>query len=607
MIILAMPFVIAGAVAALIFIWQSVYAFHALQADSWVWVVKYTWTYGHAPDFVAWGIVGAAAAIIAAMLLLQVLAMRIGGDTRHGGHDDKTLHGSARWASKGDVRRTGLLRRDGVVVGGWPTWRGTRTLRHDGPEHVLTFAPTRSGKGVGLVLPTLLSWPASALVLDIKGENWRLTSGWRAAQGQRILKFDPTAEHGSIRFNPLAEVRIGTSHDIADAQNIAAMIIDPDGKGLADFWAKSGFSWLTAAILFTLYKIRRDDNRVASLHDVDTVLTAPGQGFDSVLEDMIAFEATTPAATTLIQSAAQEMKDRAAQERSGVLSSSKVDLSLYRDPIIAKNIAQSDFRLDELMNAEVPASLYIVVPPADIDRLRPLLRVILNLFMRRLMQNVGDEGKASYRHRLLLMLDEFTSIGKLEIFERSLAFMAGYGLKAFLIVQDLVQLQGTYGKENSIIGNCHIRVAYAPNDVATAKTLSDMCGKATIVQTKRSRNRKALQILGGNVTDNVAEIGRPLLTPDECMRLKAAKKSRRDPTKIVQAGDMLVFSAGAPPILGRQPLYFFDKTLLARSRLAPVGANPVDTNPDHPTNDDGPAQPAVPSPITARLRAAGQA
>ena len=599
MILLAIPVVIAAALAALIFLWQSVYAFHALQADSWVWVIKYIWAYGHAPDFIAWGIVGAAAAIIVFLLVLQVLATRIGGDTRHGGHDDKTLHGSARWATKADVRRTGLMRQTGVVVGGWPTWRGARTLRHDGPEHILTFAPTRSGKGVGLVLPTLLSWPASALVLDIKGENWRLTSGWRAAQGQRILKFDPTAEDGSIRFNPLAEVRIGTGHDVADAQNIAAMIIDPDGKGMADFWAKSGFGWLTAAILYTLYKIQRDDNRVASLHDVDTVLTAPGEGFETVLEDMVVFEATTPAATVLIQSAAQEMKDRAPQERSGVLSSSKVDLSLYRDPIIGKNIAQSDFRLTDLMNGDNPVSLYIVVPPSDIDRLRPLVRVILNLFMRRLMQNTGADGQASYKHRLLLMLDEFTSIGKLEIFERSLAFMAGYGIKAFLIIQDLLQLHGTYGKENSIIGNCHIRVAYAPNDVATAKTLSDMCGKATIVQTKRSRNRKALQVLGGNVTDNAAEIGRPLLTPDECMRLKAATKSRRDPTKIVKAGDMLVFSAGAPPILGRQPLYFFDKTLLARSRLAPVG-----TNPDHPITDGAPAQP---SPITARLRAAGQA
>jgi type IV secretion system protein VirD4 len=264
------------------------------------------------------------------------------------------------------------------------------------------------------------------------------------------------------------------------------------------------------------------------------------------------------------------MLDRAGNERSGVHSSALTELALYRDPIIAANIEESDFRLEDLMNGDRPASLYLVVPPSDIDRLRPLLRVVLNLFMRRLMQNVGADGKAAYRHRLLVLLDEFTSIGKLEIFDRSLGFMGGYGLKAFLIVQDLAQIQGTYGRENGIVGNCHIQIAYAPNDIATAKVLSDKCGVTTVVQKHRDRNRRALQLLG-NVTDRLNEVSRPLLTADECMRLKGAKKSRRDPSKTVRAGDMLVFVSGRPPILGRQSLYFQSKTLLARSLLSPAG------------------------------------
>lgn len=604
MIVLAIPVAVTAAFLTLGYLWQALWGFYPLQGDSWTWVWNHLRAYGHVPAFVQWGIVSAAGGAIALILLIQAISSRIGGNTVHGTRDDKTLHGSARWALKADVKEAGLLRETGAVVGGWPKGRGATTLRHDGPEHILTFAPTRSGKGVGLVLPTLLSWPGSTLVLDIKGENWRLTSGWRAAQGQRILKFDPTAEEGSIRFNPLAEVRIGTGHEVADSQNIAAMIVDPDGKGLADYWAKAGFAWLTAAILYTLYKVEAEEKRVANLADVDSVLTAPGAGFDDVLAHMVAFTARTEAATRLIQSAAQEMQDKAGPERSGVQSSSKIDLSLYRDPIIARNVSTSDFRLSDLMNGDKPASLYLVVPPSDIDRLRPLLRVILNLFMRRLMQNVGGDGKATYKHRLLLMLDEFTSIGKLEIFERALAFMAGYGLKAFLIIQDLVQLQGAYGRENSIMGNCHIRVAYAPNDVATAKTLSEMCGKTTIVQNKRTRNRKPLQVFGASVTDSMSETGRPLLTPDECMRLKPAKKSRLDPEKIVRAGDMLVFSAGSPPILGRQPLYFFDKTLLARSRMAPVGL--VQSDCDGRTDDGSAAGAAGTSPITDRLRAAAR-
>ena len=355
------------------------------------------------------------------------------------------------------------------------------------------------------------------------------------------------------------------------------MIIDPEGKGLRDFWMKSGFAWLTAGILHFLYRTWIEDGRCASLRDIGMSMSAPGDGIEKMLQAMLAFDhlhegQPRPAVDKLVHAAAQEMLDRAGQERSGVHSSALTELALYRDPIIAANIGESDFRLDDLMNGERPASLYLVVPPSDIDRLRPLLRVVLNLFMRRLMQNVGADGKPAYRHRLLVLLDEFTSIGKLEIFDRSLGFMGGYGLKAYLIVQDLAQIQGTYGRENGIVGNCHVQIAYAPNDITTAKVLSDKCGTATVVQRHRDRNRQALQILG-SVTDRLNEVSRPLLTADECMRLKGPKKSRRDPSKIVRAGDMLVFVSGRPPILGRQPLYFQNKTLLARSLMPSAGEN----------------------------------
>jgi type IV secretion system protein VirD4 len=575
MIQLVMVLLLAFVVAVTGFVWQTVWGFHPLEPSNWQWLVDYALAYHQLPPFVLGSLFAATGAFFALAGLVILVVTRIGSRNVHGKRDKESLHGSAQWATRADVVAADLLRPTGAVVGGWPSIFGTKTLRHDGPEHIMAFAPTRSGKGVGLVLPTLLSWPASALVLDIKGENWRLTSGWRASIGQRILKFDPTAETGSIRFNPLAEIRLGTDYEIADAQNIAAMIIDPEGKGLRDFWMKSGFAWLTAGILHFLYRMRLEEGRCASLRDVGLSMSAPGDGIETMLKAMLAFDhrhdgRERAAVDKLVHAAAQEMLDRAGNERSGVHSSALTELALYRDPIIAANIEESDFRLDDLMNGERPASLYLVVPPSDIDRLRPLLRVVLNLFMRRLMQNVGANGKAAYKHRLLVLLDEFTSIGKLEIFDRSLGFMGGYGLKAFLIVQDLAQIQGTYGRENGIVGNCHIQIAYAPNDIATAKVLSDKCGVTTVVQRHRDRNRRALQLLG-NVTDRLNEVSRPLLTADECMRLKGAKKSRRDPSKIVRAGDMLVFVSGRPPILGRQPLYFQNKTLLARSLLSPAG------------------------------------
>ena len=200
-------------------------------------------------------------------------------------------------------------------------------------------------------MPTLLEWRESALALDIKGENHALTAGWRASAGQRILKFDPTSASGSARFNPLAEVRLGDDRAIADAQNVAAMIIDPDGKGLQDFWMKSGFAWLTAGILHVLHRARDREGRTATLTDIARHLSAPGVGVEAML-------------------------DRAPAERSGVHSSALTELDLYRDPVVARNIAGSDFSVDDLVNGDAvsggPAFRHRPAAPVDAGDAEPV-------------------------------------------------------------------------------------------------------------------------------------------------------------------------------------------------------------------------------------------
>ena len=412
-------------------IWQTVWGFYPLEPSNWNWLLDYAREYRALPPFFLPSLFTAMGAFLVLSVLVVLTANRIGSQNVHGKRDKESLHGSAHWATKDDVRAADLLRGTGAVVGGWPSAFKTKTLRHDGPEHILAFAPTRSGKGVGLVLPTLLSWPESALVLDIKGENWRMTSGWRATIGQRIFKFDPTAETGSIRFNPLSEIRLGTNHEVEDAQNISAMVIDPEGRGLRDFFTKEGFAWLTAAILYVLYRVREDERRLRFVgrrlrHDVGAGRRPrePAQHHGRVRSSL---RRGIPRGGQRVGShrGASHARSRAHPERSGVHSSARTELALYGDPVIAANIAESDFRLEDLMNGERPASLYLIVPPSDIDRLRPLLRVMMNMFLRRLMQNVGADGKPAHKHRLLLMLDEFTSIAKLEIFDRSLGFMGG--------------------------------------------------------------------------------------------------------------------------------------------------------------------------------------
>ncbi|KZB64649.1 type IV secretion system protein VirD4 [Thalassospira sp. MBR-102] len=573
---LTLPVILIAMIAAILWQWQLAVGFDALDLRWWQWSLEAATHSAGLPDEMLYPALWIGITGLLSMFGVLALATRANNSTLKGNRKGDELHGSARWAKLKDLKKARLFRKDGVVVGGWPSWFGRiRELRHDGPEHVLVWAPTRTGKGVSLILPTLLSWRESILCLDIKGENFAKTGGWLASIGHKVLRFEPSASTGSARFNPLAEVRIDTEQDIADCQNIAAMIIDPDGQGMKDYWRQEGYGWLSVVLLHVIYRVRRDEHRTACFDDVNTFLSGiTGDGdaeesddnFEHILAEMASFDHGKSHVNKEVRRGANSMMIKAPQERSGVHSTAKTQLTVFADPIIARNTATSDFRLHDLMNGDAPMALFLVVSPADKDRLRPLLRIILNLFMRRLTERMAfgaGQTLAGYKHRLLLMLDEFTSIGKLEIFEESLAFMAGYGLKAMIIVQNTEQLFKHYGRDESIMANCKIRVAFTPNKLETAKLLSDMTGKATIVQKRRSRSGRMGDL--GSVSDNLAETSRPLLTPDECMRLQIIDTEGRKPVP----GDALIFVAGLPPILGRQKLYFLDRELSRRSKMTP--------------------------------------
>ena len=612
---IALIALVALGVTALVtgFVWQEVFGFYALQLNSWKWAWDFTRAYGHPPLFVMVGGYGGLIFAIAVVVVVRIFASKVGSKAIHGDHDANTLHGSAHFATKAEVKKTGLWRDTGVVVGGWPVRDGVRPLRDEGPDHTLLVAGPRSGKGVGPILSTLLTWFGSVVVNDIRGENYGKSAGWQAQRGARVLKFSPAALSGSARWNPLAEIRLGTDYEISDAQNIGMMAIDPDGTGLKDFWMKSGFAWLAASILHVVYRICAEENRVATLGDVSLALSTPDGDFESMLKQMMAYDHGRTSVNQFVHASAGEMLAAAHPERSGVHSSAKTELMLYRDPIIARNIAESDFSIDEVQNAADPVALYLVIPPNDLDRLRPLLRMFWNLLLRRLMQTYDATGMATHKRQLLVMFDEFTSVRKLDIFEQAMAYMGGYGIKAFIVIQDKPQLDRFYGRENSITGLCKIKLAYAPADFGTAKFLSELCGVTTAVHEKHDRSRKELQLVGGNVSDRMESVQRPLLTPDECMRLRPAEKNA-DGSKIIKPGEMLTFVAGHAPIRGLQPLYFKDDELDARAAIAPPDSLKSE-NKDGPVTagasiDDGEkhqvrAEAAAPS-IADRIRAAAQ-
>ena len=514
------------------------------------------------------------------------------------------LHGSARWAEEKEIRTMGYFEGKGVYVGGWlkkyagvallaRTLRGKPGevqlyLRHNGPEHILVFAPTRSGKGVGLILPTLLAWEGSSIVLDIKGENWALTAGWRKSQDQVVLRFDPSDPSGaSAAFNPLEELRLDTMMAIPDVPNMAAMLVDPNGKGLEDHWSKAAFAMLAGAILHCAIMVRHSQGNTATLYDLSCMLADESRTIKDLFKEMVEtphaklLQEMFPGAEggdkahTFIASSAREMLNKAENEASGVVSTALTNLALYRDPVVALNTGHCDFRIHDLMNHDKPVNLYLVISPADIDRMRPLLRLMVDMIVRRICAKMefADGGSvAGYKHRLLLLLDEFTSLGKLPIMEKALAYIAGYGGKVYIIVQDITQLNAVYGKDNALMANCHVRIAYAPNTIETAKTLSDMTGKTTVVEEKVSLSGSRTGHMK-NASVNVTETARPLLTPDECMRLPGPEKDSQG--RVIKPGDMLIFTAGQSPIYGRQILYFFDPVFSARAKVPVPGLNAV--------------------------------
>ena len=430
------------------------------------------------------------------------------------------LHGSARWANRSDIREAGLLPRrtklskivtgtaveksnDGVYVGAWVDKRGNQHyLRHFGPEHVLCYAPTRSGKGVGLVLPTLLSWGQSAVVTDLKGELWAMTAGWRHKHGgNKVLRFEP-ATRGGVTWNPLDEIRIGTEQEVGDVQNLATLLVDPDGKGLESHWQKTSQALLVGVILHALYKAKAEGT-TASLSSVDAMLADPNRPVGELWMEMVTYCHTKDKNHPVVGTSARDMMDRPDDEAGSVLSTAKSYLSLYRDPVVAANTNTSNFHIRDLMHSEDPVTLYIVTQPSDKARLRPLVRVMVNMIIRLLADKMlFEKGQAvkSYKHRLLMMLDEFPALGKLEILQESLAFLAGYGIKCYLICQDINQLRSResgYGPDETITSNCHVQNAFPPNRVETAYHHSKLTGQPTVVKEQiTTSGRRTPAVLG---------------------------------------------------------------------------------------------------------------
>ena len=467
----------------------------------------------------------------------------------------KTSHGSSRWATQAEIEKMDLLttpaerikaakkakkplqNSDSVVVG---KGEDGRIYYSSGPEHVLTFAPTRSGKGVGLVIPTLLTWTGSVVVTDIKGENFMATGWWRSLFSH-VIYFDPTSL-ASARYNPLLEIRKGPEV-IRDAMNIAEILGQRESGKEDRFWDGGAKKILSATILYVLYTQEQK-----SLGQVSRLLSNVSELVTAMLAAPLEHE---PDVQSYIRQIAQSTKDAPETVRGGWAAGAQGTLDLWKDPVVDRVTSTSDFRLKDMQYAKSPVSLYVVTPAGDIERLSPLIRLFFQQLTDALTERWTDSGED--KHRLLMLLDEFPQFGNMAKIERAISYTAGYGIRWFFICQGLDQLDQKYGKDNGFLSNCHTRLAYRCNDEKNAGRLSKLLGETTGTKTQEGESgKKGFMSSMNSRSKSEVEFARPLMTPGELQQFDDSR--------------LVVMIAGKYPIFAHKVTYYDDPHFIHKYR-----------------------------------------
>ena len=471
--------------------------------------------------------------------------------------------GREKWMTPSQAKKAGLTAGRGVVLGQFGRGRWRKLLTFDGPEHQIVTGASRSGKGVGHVVPTLLSWHRSALVYDVKGELWQATSGWRS-RFSHCVRFNPT-DPASARYNPLLEVRWGDC-EVRDAQNIAEMLVD-DGSGRprSEPWDSETAQLLTATILHVLYAEPDDQKHLGRVRDLILDL-------DKSLDRMLATTHLRGSGDEAkchpeVQVVATHMKSQAPKFRDSVRGTASARLVLWADPIVRKVTSTSDFTSGDLMCLDAPMSLYIQPPPADAARVRPLTRLMFHQMTRALMEHLDKDGTGRpKKHRLLLLLDEFPTLRKMEFVSEGLRQMAGYGIKTLIVAQSFQDIEEHYGAKQTIVDNCHVLVCFAAADTGTAQRISQMTGSAT--ELRRSYGRS--HFLDATKSVTYSESTRPLLMPGDVRELPYDTQ--------------LVFVTGHPPLRCRKVRHYRDHLFKKRLLPPPVQLNGKVDLPNRPPN-----------------------
>ncbi len=506
------------------------------------------------------------------------------------------IYGSSRWAKKKDLKRAGLLdarNQGGVVFGLWREERSKLAkwllkvfrisrisrpewvyLRDKSSRHILVAAATETGKTASTVIMSALEWEGGMLVLDVKEEIYKATAGWRQQQGHMCLKFSPKDRTGCARFNPLSFVRLGTDYEISDAQLIAEALGNPGREGESSaHWNETSASLITGVLLHELYKVRREQNRLATLRDVSIGLSPFDIEFKAYLQSMTTYEHdpegvrgwTLPDGRPtkvhpVVWEKAKEALARAEEEAGSVQSTGKKRFSLFVDPLVNYATSACDWRVDDLVDESRRVSVYMVIPPADRERLAPLIRVITMCVLNRIA-----EKRVVRRHKLLALLDEVAVLGYVKQLESTPSYIRDYGVKLMFVVQDIGQIIKHYGERNELATNCQFKLTFAVNELETARTLSATLGTFTVQHASFNFNQKPKLLLDGEgVSANLQNTKRALAEPEELMALETP---RREGDRVTYPGEFVMTIFGCPPVKGRQGFWFLDPLVAKRVHL----------------------------------------
>ena len=463
----------------------------------------------------------------------------------------RNLHGRARFAGMVDLGRKGFLGGgdDGIVVG----QMNGKLMRLRGQQFVILAAPTRSGKGVGIVIPNLLDYRESAVVLDIKQENFDLTSGWRQSIGHEVYLFNPFAEdRRTHRWNPMTYVSPDPAFRVSDLQSIAAMLY-PDGDDKDKFWVSQARN---AFLAFALYLFERHEHDHTTEKPTLGAVLRLASGDGGELKPYLQKLVEAPFLSQQSRTAFSGLLSQADVTFASIIGSFREPLNPWLNPVLDAATSDDDFRLDDVRRRRM--TIYVGIQPNKLAE----SRLIVNLFFSQLI-NVNTktlpQNDASLKHQCLLLMDEFTSIGRVDIISKAVAYMAGYNLRLLPIIQSMAQLDAVYGKELSrtIITNHALQIIYAPREQQDANDYSEMLGYTTI--RRRARTRSHGQ--GRNVSDNEVLEKRALMLPQE---LKAMGPEK----------EIVLYEGLAHPILCRKVRYYkesyFTRRLLPKVTVEPL-------------------------------------